>query len=61
MHKYIFDFVCLLDLDADADAVDTRLDENLFIFISRHCERIQQDFWRAGSFYLGYIVPFCCL
>ena len=33
MHEYVFYFVRLLDLDADPNAVDTWLDENLLILV----------------------------
>jgi hypothetical protein len=44
MDKDILDLVCLLDLDADADAVDARLNEDLLVLISGDGQRIQKDF-----------------
>ena len=34
VYQYAFDFICLLDLDADAHAVHTRFDEHSFVLIS---------------------------
>ncbi len=45
MHQNVFDFVCLLDLDADSNTVYARLDENSFILVSGNNQGIQQDFW----------------
>ena len=33
----VFDLVCLLDSDADADAVDTGLDEDTLVLVTRDC------------------------
>lgn len=36
MNKNVLDFVGLLDFDADADAVDTWLDENFLMVVPGH-------------------------
>ncbi len=58
MHQYVLNLVCLLDLDAHTYTVDAGLDEDLFIFIAGHGQRIEEDFGGAGCFNLGDIVAF---
>ena len=43
----------LLDLDADADAVDARLDENPLVLISGNRQRVQDNFWGRFRLDLG--------
>lgn len=40
MYENVFDFVCLLDLNADAHAVDAWLDQDAFIFIPGDSEGV---------------------
>lgn len=40
VHEDVLDLIGLLDLDADADAVDARFDEDLLIVVSRHGQRV---------------------
>lgn len=57
MHQYILNLVCLLDLDTDAYTVDAGLDQDLFILVSGHGQRVEEDFWGAGGFDLGDVMP----
>jgi hypothetical protein len=41
----VFDFICLLDLNADPDTVYARLDEDSLILVSGDSQGVQQDFW----------------
>jgi len=54
-------FVCLFDLDANADAVDTRLDKDTLILVASNCQGGQQNLRRGARFNLGDIVSFRCL
>jgi hypothetical protein len=36
----VFDLVCLLDPDADADAVDTGLDEDTLVLVTGDSQRV---------------------
>lgn len=40
----VLDFVCLLDLNAYTDTVDTGLDENALILVARDGEWVEDDF-----------------
>jgi hypothetical protein len=44
MDQYMLDFVGLLDLDADTDGVDARLDQDTFILVSRNSQGLEEDF-----------------
>jgi hypothetical protein len=55
--KNSLNLVCLLDLDADAHTVDTRLDEDLLILVTCDDQGVQKNFGRRLGLYLGYIVP----
>ena len=57
----MLDFICLLNLDTNANAVDARLDENLLVVIASYSQRIKQSFRGRGGFYLGNIMPLCSL
>jgi hypothetical protein len=37
----MLNLICLLDLDADANAVDTRFYQDPFILVARYNQRIQ--------------------
>ena len=52
----MLNFIGLLDFDADADAVDTGLNEDFLMVVSGHCQWIQKDLGRAGSLDLRDIV-----
>lgn len=59
--KDLLDFVGLLDFDADADAVDARLDEDTLILVARNGQRGQEDLGRCASLNLGDIVSLSSL
>lgn len=52
----MLNLIRLLDLDADAYAIDAGLDENALVFVSGNSERIQQHFRRCLGLDLGYVV-----
>lgn len=54
----VFNLVCLLYPDADADTVDTWFDEDLLIFVARDVQRVQQELGGATGFDFGDIVSF---
>ena len=54
----VFDLVCLLDPDADADTVDAGLDKDTLVLIAGDSQGIQKDFGRGLSFDLGDIMAF---
>lgn len=54
----MFDLVGLLYPDADADTVDTRLNEDLLIFVAGDVQRVQQELGGAAGFDFGDIVSF---
>ena len=56
VYEDVFYFIGLLDLDTDADAVYAGLDEDLFVFVPRDSQRIEQHLWRTGSFNFRHIV-----
>jgi hypothetical protein len=58
MHQDIFDFVCLLDFYAYANAVDAGFDVHPLVLIPRHRQRVQEDLWGTGRFDFWDIVPF---
>ncbi len=58
VHQDILNLVCLLNLNTDAYAVDTGLDQNSFVFVSGDSQRIEQDFGGTSGFDLGDIVAF---
>ena len=58
VNQDVLNLVCLLYPDADTNAVDAWLDEDLLILIARNGERIQQHFWRALCFDFGNVVSF---
>lgn len=41
VHKNVFDLVCLLNFDTNADAVHARLEQDALGFVARNCEGIQ--------------------
>ena len=58
MDKNMLYLVCLLNPYTDTDTVDTRLNEDLLIFVPRDCQRIEENFGRACSFHLRDIMSF---
>ena len=44
----VLNLVCLLDLDADANTVDTRFYQDSFVFIAGYRKRVEKNFRRAG-------------
>lgn len=61
MYQDILNFVGLLDLDADADGVDARLNQNALVLITRNVEGREQDLGRSLGLNLRDIVSLCCL
>jgi hypothetical protein len=57
----MLNLICLLDLDADPNTIDTRLDKNPFILVSRNCKRIQKDFRGGVRFYFRNVMSLGCL
>jgi hypothetical protein len=57
----MLDFVCLLDLNADSDTVDARLNQDSLIFVSRYSQRVQQDFRGCLRFNFWHVMTFRCL
>ena len=45
VYQDILNLVSLLNLDADADAIDARLDEDSLVFVARNRQRRQKDLW----------------
>jgi len=54
----MLDLVRLLYPYAYAHAVDTRLDQDLFVLIAGDCERVEQHFRGTGRFDLRDIMSF---
>lgn len=52
----MLDLIRLFDLDADAYAVDARLNEHSFVFVARYRQRVHDDLRRALGLDLGYIM-----
>lgn len=61
MDQYVFDLVCLLDLDTYTDAIDAWLDQNPLVLVPGDGQGIKKDFLGAGGLDLGNIVSFRCL
>lgn len=57
----MLNLIGLFDLNADANAVDTGLNEDSLVFISGNSERIEQNFWGGLRFDFRDIVSFRCL
>lgn len=57
----MLNFVGLLDFDTDADAVDTRLNEDFLMVVPGHRQWVQKDLGRAGSLDLWHIMSLGCL
>lgn len=53
----MLNLIGLLNLNADADAVDTRLDEHTLVLVAGNCKGVQQHFWRCLRFDFWDIVP----
>ena len=58
MHQYILYLVRLFYFDANTHTVDRRLDEDFLVLIARDEQRVEEDFWGAGSFDFGDVVSF---
>lgn len=58
MYQDVFYLVRLLDLYADAHAVDARLDEHPLILVSRYRQRVQEHFRGACCLDFRNIMPF---
>lgn len=43
----MLNLIGLLDLNADADTVDTRLDEHTLVLVTGNCEGVEQHFRRC--------------
>ena len=57
MHEDVLDLVGLLDADADAGAVDARLDQHALALIARHVQRVQGQLRGRPRLDLGHVVP----
>lgn len=53
-----FDFVGLFDTDADADRIDTGLDEDLFALVAGDRKRLEQYFARRARLDFGLVMAF---
>lgn len=58
MDQDVFDFICLLNANADTDTVDTGFDEDLLVLVSRDGEGVENQFRGGLSLDLGYIMTF---
>lgn len=58
MHQYVLDLICLLDLDADPDAVHTWFYQNLFVLVPGDGQGVEEDFGAAGGFDFRHVVSF---
>lgn len=58
VYQDVLDFIRLLDLYADAGAVDARFNKNALIFVTGYNQRVEKDFRRAGSFNFRDIMSF---
>lgn len=54
----MLNLIRLLDLDADADGVDARLDEHPFVLVPGYRQRVQQHLRRLPGLDLGHIMAF---
>lgn len=45
VYQYMLNLVGLLDLDADANRIDTGLDQDTLVLVSRNCQWLQEDLW----------------
>lgn len=58
MHQDMLNLIRLLDLNADAHAVNTRLDKHSLVLISCDRKGVQKDFGRGPRFDFRDVVPF---
>lgn len=58
VYQDVLDLVGLLDLDANAYTVDTGLDEDSLVLVTRNRQGCKQHFRGSPGFDLGDIVPF---
>ena len=58
MHEDMLNLIDLLNLDADPDGVDARLDQDTLILVPRDDKGVEDDLWTPASLDLGHIVPF---
>lgn len=56
MAQNLFNLICLLDSDADADRVDGALDQNLLPVIAADDHRLEQQLLATPYFHLGLVV-----
>lgn len=61
VHEDFLDLIGLLDPDADAHAVDARLDEDALIIVAGDDDVVEQHFRGGPGLYLGHIVTLCRL
>lgn len=54
----MLDFIRLFYSDADTNTVHARFNEDLLVFVPGNRQGVEDKFWRATGFDLGYIVPF---
>jgi len=58
VHQDILNLIRLLDLNANAYAIHTGLDQDSFVLIAGDCQGVEQDFWGTGGFDFGDVVAF---
>lgn len=61
MDQNMLNLIGLLDLDADADGVDARLDKNSLVLVTRDGQRRKKDLWRCLGLNFGNVVSLGCL
>lgn len=57
MHQNGFDFIGLLDLDANSDTVDAGLDEYSLVFVSCNRQRRKESLGRRSRFDFWDVMP----
>ena len=58
MDQDIFDLICLFDPNADSYTVHAWFYTDLFILVTGDGQRVEEDFWRTGSFDFGDVMTF---
>lgn len=54
----MFDLICLLNPNADADTVHTGFNEDLLVLVSRNRQGIEDELWGGLGLDLRYVMPF---
>lgn len=58
MYEDMLDFICLLDSNANSNAVYARFYKNFLFLIARNRQRIKKKFWRSSCFYFRDVMSF---